>query len=298
MTRNLPLSIISGFLGSGKTSLLNHMLSHAQDRRITALVNDFGALNIDAELIAAQNGNQLELANGCVCCSIGDDLMQTLAAIMRAPTRPDHIVIEASGVADPARIAAYAAIDPELRLDGIVTLVDASAHDLHGQDPYLADNYARQIEAAHLLVISKPDLLDAPKLAELEAELTAQCPHVPVLQAAHGVLPAELLLGLKGSAPEARPLDTHGLESHALHIHGETDRLAVREKLLSLRPHLIRAKGILADKDGPYVIHFAAGRVTMEPFDAAPSGHLVLIGKPGLPNGALLDALLQYFEEA
>lgn len=294
MAELVPLTIIAGFLGSGKTSLLNHVLSQAGDenqgRKITALVNDFGALNIDAELIAAQNGSQLELANGCVCCSIGDDLMQTLAGIMRVPERPDHIIIEASGVADPARIAAYASVDPELRLDGIVTLVDAAAHNMHGQDPHLADNYARQIDAAHMLIISKTDLVEDDKVQKLQDELSQERPDVPVLRAAHGRLPIDLLLGLNGDMPEARALDTHGLESRALHLHGRIDRDELAERLLALRPHMLRAKGVLTDNQGPYVIHFAGGRVSHEAFDGDPSGHMVLIGKPGLPMQDALSA--------
>ena len=90
---SIPVSIISGFLGSGKTSLLNHLLAHAGGRKLAALVNDFGALNIDSELIAAQNGNQISPANCCVCCSIGDDLTLALAELMPQDERPDHILI-------------------------------------------------------------------------------------------------------------------------------------------------------------------------------------------------------------
>ena len=170
----IPLTIISGFLGSGKTSLLNHLLTQSAGRRITAMVNDFGALNIDAELIAAKHGNQITLANGCVCCSIGDDLMRSFMEVMQQSPLPDHIIIEASGVAEPSRIAGFAAVDRQLRLDGIVTLVDAGAHGTHAKDPYLSDNYNKQIEAAHLLLISKPDLVDAATLENLEQELAAQ----------------------------------------------------------------------------------------------------------------------------
>jgi G3E family GTPase len=298
MAKIVPLTIIAGFLGSGKTSLLNHLLSQSGDeqqgRKITALVNDFGALNIDAELIARQNGSQVELANGCVCCSIGDDLMQTLAGIMRAPERPDHIIIEASGVADPARIAAYASVDPELRLDGIATLVDASAHYLHADDPHLADNYARQIDGAHILLISKTDLVEADFAQALQDDLSQARPGVPVLHTAHGRLPIDLLLGLNGDMPVARSLDTHGLESRALHMHGRVDREGLAERLLALRPHVLRAKGILTDNQGPYVIHFAGGRVSHEAFDGEPSGHMVLIGKPGLPLQETLSAHLHH----
>lgn len=297
MAEKLPLSIIAGFLGSGKTSLLNHMLTQAgetsEGRKITALVNDFGALNIDAELIDAQNGGQIQLTNGCVCCSIGDDLMQTLAAVMREPQRPDHIVIEASGVADPARIAAYAAVDPDMRLDGIITLVDATAHSLHGDDPYLADNYARQIDAAHMLVINKSDLVSEGDLAALTARLTSSHPDVPLLTAHHGRLPIDLILGLNGDMPEARALTDHGLESRALHLHGNTPRASVRAILADLQPLILRAKGVLTDNQGAYVIHYAAGRITHEPYVTKPSGHLVVIGKPGLASQDALEARLR-----
>lgn len=298
MPQKLPLSIISGFLGSGKTSLLNHMLSHAEGRRITALVNDFGALNIDAELIAAQNGTQIQLANGCVCCSIGDDMMQALAAIMREVDRPDHIVIEASGVADPARIAAYAAVDPDLRLDGIITLVDAAAHETHSNDPHLADNYRRQISTAHMLVISKPDLVSQQDVQALQADLADAYPAIPIVQASHGALPIELMLGLKGETPTALPLDSHGLESRALHLHHPIGRQALREKLMQLSPAMLRAKGVLTDNDGAYVIHYAGGRVAIEPFDGTPSGHFVVIGKPGLPTEEELGRLLKQAQTA
>ena len=302
MAEKLPLSIIAGFLGSGKTSLLNHMLTQAgetsEGRKITALVNDFGALNIDAELIAAQNGGQIQLTNGCVCCSIGDDLMQTLAGVMRQAERPDHIVIEASGVADPARIAAYAAVDPDMRLDGIITLVDASAHRLHGDDPHLADNYARQIAAAHMLVINKSDLVSESDLAALTAQLTASCPDVPLLTAVHGSLPIDLMLGLDGDMPEARALSDHGLESRALHLHGGASRALVQAILADLQPHIVRAKGVLTDSQGAYVIHYAAGRISSEAYAHTPSGHLVIIGKPGLASKDALEALLHDAREA
>ena len=150
------------------------------------MVNDFGALNIDAELIAAKHGNQIALANGCVCCSIGDDLMRSFMEVMQQSPCPTILSLKQAASLSRARIAGFASVDRQLRLDGIVTLVDAGAHNVHSNDPYLADNYAKQIEAAHLLLISKPDLADAATLENLENELAAQKPNVPMAQMTHG----------------------------------------------------------------------------------------------------------------
>ena len=310
MTRlgTVPLTIVSGFLGSGKTSLLNHLLTQSGPenapsenggRRITAMVNDFGALNIDAELIAAKHGNQIALANGCVCCSIGDDLMRSFMDVMQQSPLPDHIVIEASGVAEPRRIAGFASVDRQLRLDGIVTLVDASAHNVHSKDPYLADNYAKQIEAAHLLLISKPDLADTATLENLESELAAQKPDVPMAHVTHGVLPIDLVLGLNSAEepPQPQEMIEHGFVQWAGHL-TDMPRADLIAKLESLRPHVLRAKGVLQDGEGGYVLHLAGGRISIEDYAGHASGHFVLIGKPQMPNAETLEKIFSQNEAA
>lgn len=299
MSQAVPLTIISGFLGSGKTSLLNHLLTQANGKRITAMVNDFGALNIDAELIAAKHGNQIALANGCVCCSIGDDLMRTFIDVMQQDPLPDHIIIEASGVAEPSRIAGFASVDPKLRLDGIVTLVDAAAHATHSKDPHLADNYNKQIEAAHMLLISKPDLADAETLKLLATELTAQCPETPQTGVTHGRLPIEIVLGLNSNeAPTLPETDIdHGLVQWGGHL-PHTPRTALIDKLESLRPHVLRAKGILQDAEGPYVLHLAGGRISTERHEGKVSNHFVIIGKPQMPSAEALAELFTSHEAA
>ena len=299
----IPLTIISGFLGTGKTSLLTHLLTQAGPenggRRITAMVNDFGALNIDAELIAAKHGNQISLANGCVCCSIGDDLMRSFMEVMQQTPLPDHIIIEASGVAEPSRIAGFAAVDRQLRLDGIVTLVDASAHNVHSKDPYLADNYAKQIQAAHLLLISKPDLADAATLENLEKELATQKPDVPMAQVTHGALPINLVLGLNGDheIPQPQEIIDHGFVQWAGHLN-DMPRAALIAKLEKLRPHVLRAKGVLQDGEGGYVLHLAGGLITTAPYAGKASGHFVIIGKPQMPDAAALEKIFRQNEAA
>ena len=285
----VPVSIISGFLGSGKTSLLNHLLANAKGRKLAALVNDFGALNIDSELIAAQNGNQISLANGCVCCSIGDDLTVALAQVMMQETSPDHILIEASGVADPARIAAFTLVDRELRLDGIITLVDARSHSVHARDPHIGDNYQRQIAAAHFLLMSKTDLVDAAALSALEAELAHQKPDTVRAPITHGVIYSDIILGLgQTDAVPAKPDVHHDFRQWAGHIPRHVSRQQLISALETLAPHVLRAKGVLQDEAGAYVLHHAGGHISTEDFDATPSGHFVLIGTPSLPNDATL----------
>ena len=125
----VPILLVTGFLGAGKTTVVNHLLAHAQGRRIAAVVNDFGAVNIDAELIAGASDGVVSLANGCICCSLEGDLLRTLAALLRRDPRPEFIVIETSGVADPADIVRNL-MDPliwrEAPLETVLCVVDAT----------------------------------------------------------------------------------------------------------------------------------------------------------------------------
>jgi G3E family GTPase len=196
MSRRLPLTVIGGFLGAGKTTLLNHLLREARGRRIAALVNDFGALAIDAELIAANAGDTIALSNGCVCCSIGDDLSRALARVLDAPARFDAIVIEASGVSDPWRIAQLGRADPGLALDGVIVLVDAAAVLDQARDPLLADTLLRQVKAADLIVINKVDSVDPAALGAVRAWLASIAGIAPQFETTHADVPLPMLSGL------------------------------------------------------------------------------------------------------
>ena len=157
----LPVTVVSGYLGAGKTSLINHLLRNAGGRRIMVLVNDFGEIGIDADLLESAEDDTLTLSNGCVCCTIGGDLYYALCDALDRRPRPDCLVIEASGVAEPHKIAQAAMAEPEMHHGGVVTLVDAANIADVLADRRIGAQAAAQIAAADLIVLTKTDLADA-----------------------------------------------------------------------------------------------------------------------------------------
>ena len=189
----IPFTVIGGFLGAGKTTLLNRLLTGAAGRRFAVLVNDFGAPDIDGKLVAAHGGDTVALANGCLCCTIGDSLVETLLDLIERPDRFDHIVVEASGVADPARIADIAVLEPQLERDGVIVMVDAAEVQERASDRRVGDTVLRQIKAADLLVLNKIDLVDDPAI--VHDWLSAQT-EAPILEARQAEIPIDVLFGL------------------------------------------------------------------------------------------------------
>ena len=192
-SRRLPLSVIGGFLGAGKTTLLQHWLQHAAGQRLAVLVNDFGALNLDASLIATQSGDTYALTNGCVCCQIGDDLGRALGQVLDRAHDFDGVVIEASGVSDPWRIAQMGRADPGLCLDGVIVVLDASCALAQAQDPLLADTLLRQVRAADQLVLNHADEVSATQLQALGDWLEGVAPGVAQWPTSRAQVPLAVL---------------------------------------------------------------------------------------------------------
>src|SRR5580692_2688236 len=180
----VPVVLVAGFLGAGKTTFVNHLLAHAGGRRIAAVVNDFGAINIDAELITGAADGVVSLSNGCICCTLEGDLLRTLAGLLRRDPRPELIVIETSGVADPADIVRNL-MDPmiwrEAPLETVLCVVDATAPD--ALDDALLGS---QVRAADLIALSKVDLTNVAESDRIRAALSAINPRSVVIEAAHG----------------------------------------------------------------------------------------------------------------
>ncbi|CAB3897467.1 CobW family GTP-binding protein [Achromobacter anxifer] len=204
----IALTVVGGFLGAGKTTLLNHVLS-ASRRRAAVLVNDFGPVDIDAGLIAQRSDQVIRLANGCVCCSMAGGLDDALARVLALDPLPEWIVIEASGVSDPGRIAQVGMADPMLQLEGVVVLADAANVRTLAQDPLLADTLLRQLRAADLLVLNKTDLVSDEERASVRQWLHAASQGAAMMEAREGRVDLGHLLG-EGAAGHFAPHDCAG----------------------------------------------------------------------------------------
>ncbi len=253
----VPVTLLSGFLGAGKTTLLNHLLRQAGGRRLAVLVNDFGDVNVDAHLVEHVEGDTLALTNGCICCTRRDDLVAAMQALRERPERPEHIVVEASGVSDPWAIAGtlrLPGVRPFFRLGGVITVVDAGAVAAW-RDAEPEALVLDQLRAANLIVLNKIDLVGEPDRDAAMRWLERHGGGAPVLPAAYGRVDAGVLLGTfeartsaadPGRPPADHPAADHGeaFATASFYHPGPMRSLpAVQQALRALPASVLRGKG-------------------------------------------------------
>jgi cobalamin biosynthesis protein CobW len=331
----IPATVVTGFLGAGKTSLIRHLLENAGGRRIALIVNEFGDLGVDGEILrgcgieACGDGDIVELANGCICCTVADDFLPTMAALLDRPQPPDHIVIETSGLALPKPLVQafnWPDVRTRVTVDGVIAVLDGPAvrDGLFADDPDavnaqrraddnldhdspLHELYEDQVACADLLVLNKCDQLTEAERAALAASLDGR----RVLHASHGRLDPRVLLGLGAAAED----DVANRRSHhdgeADHDHDEfasfvvdigavatpADLLARLEAAAASLP-ILRVKGFVpvAGKDMRLLVQ-GVGRRFQHYFDRAwrdgeaRDGRLVVIGTDDLDEAAVRAAL-------
>jgi G3E family GTPase len=283
---------------------VNHLLRHADGRRIAVMVNDFGELTIDADLIEGAEGSVLALAGGCVCCSFGSDLLGALQDMLQRQPVPDLILIETSGVALPAAVARSARLLPGLRIEGIVLMLDAETVRQRSTDPYVGDLVRQQLLDADLLILNKTELCNSTGLAALNAWLaTMSIPGTPVVTANQARVPPELVLGFQAgletvdsnttadplahwAARPIGPTSTPAADrfvSELLMLPPALDPQALLQGLIDPTNGVVRAKGWLTDLTGQRQLLQQVGRrlelLPLAP-DAGPPGpdRLLIIG--------------------
>jgi len=248
----IPATVITGFLGAGKTTIIRNMLMNAGGKRIALIINEFGDLGVDGDVLkgcGADNCSEddiIELTNGCICCTVADDFVPTMLKLLERENRPDHIVIETSGLALPQPLVAafnWPGIRTRVTVDGVITVVDSAAvaagrfaddHDAVNaaraedasldHDNPIEELFEDQLTCADLIVLNKADLLDAAGIAAVRAEVTSRTARKPaIVEARNGEVPSMVLLGL-GIGSEA-DIDNrkshHEMEHEALHDSGE-----------------------------------------------------------------------------
>ena len=320
----IPVTIVSGFLGAGKTSLLNYILSANHGLRVAVLVNDFGEINIDAELVSGVSGEStVNLSNGCICCSIRSDLLEATVQLIQDPNPPEYIVVETSGVSDPVAVSLTfmaAELRWRTRVDSILTVVDAEQIDqVDGKNRELALD---QIAMADMVVLNKVDLVNDERREELAGFVRDLVPRARILETTFGKVPPDLVCGV-GTYDLHRFAGKSGLDVH-IHAHGEaphghehhtdhtlvfntwcyaTDqalsRRAVLDAMKTLPATIYRAKGFLYLHEVPgrkgivHVVGKRARLITGEPWGGEkPGTQLVFIGEEGgIDEGELQSRL-------
>jgi G3E family GTPase len=302
---SVPVVLVAGFLGAGKTTVVNHLLAHAEGKRIAAVVNDFGAINIDAELITGASDGVVSLSNGCICCSLEGDLLRTLATLLRRDPQPELIVIETSGVADPADIVRNL-MDPviwrEAPLETVLCVVDATIDVTKLDDALLRS----QIRSADVIALSKTDIADAANGARIRDAIRALRPTAVLVDAPKGDVPSALLFPSDAVrlAQPREPGPRRPAEERFETLSWTSDQPVMlsrfQQAIGRLAAKLARAKGLFETIEQPgqlTVFQFVGGRATLAPGGTAaigaPRTRIVFVAEIGLLSRAEIDGVMQ-----
>jgi len=284
----IPVTVITGFLGAGKTTLIRHLMANPQGRRLAILVNEFGTVGVDGDILRAcadescPLDNIVELANGCICCTVADAFIPTIEALLAQPIRPDHILIETSGLALPKPLLKafdWPAIRSRITVDGVIAVADAeavaagrfapdlaavdaqrAADDSIDHETPLSEVFEDQIACADIVLLSKADLAGEAGLAAARAAIEAEAPRpLPILPMVEGAIDPAVVLGLAAAAEDdlaARPShhDGHGDHEHddfdtvviELSEVADPERLVAAIERLAAERNILRVKGHVA----------------------------------------------------
>jgi G3E family GTPase len=305
----IPVTVIGGYLGAGKTTLVNQVLREPHAERLAVIVNDFGAVNIDADLIESVDGETVRLTNGCVCCSLASGLVEVLDGLRATRPSIDRVVIEASGVADPVATAQYAHL-PGFVLDGVIVLADATSVRRMANDRYVSRQVTRQLVDADVIVLTKTDLIDSDRASDVRTWLSVTAPMVPVVSAVRGAVDRAVLFGdvqrrherLSGAAEDDMG-SRASHESWSFVSAGGVPCEALAAVIECLPEALVRVKGIVScATNGLQLVQRVGRRTTWSdaPSTAVePGSRLVAIGLPGAGTDpdvlAAIGALTELF---
>jgi G3E family GTPase len=241
------LSVLGGYLGAGKTTLLNELLADAGDQRLVVVVNDFGSVNVDADLVRSKSEDTLELSNGCVCCSIADGMATVIEQIRTMDPPPDRVLVEVSGVGDPATVAGWGD-HPGFRRSAVLVCADVQSIRVLARDRWVADTILRQLSGADLVLLTKTDLADAQEADEVARWLGEKAPRAVVVRDRKAV--TDLLDGASAHRREPGGREEHAHED--LHsswtVQGEATvrHQALVDVLREVAAPVVRVKGVVA----------------------------------------------------
>ncbi len=280
---SIPFTILGGYLGSGKTTRVNELLSAWEGEPVAVVVNDFGSVNVDADLLRTVSGGVLELENGCVCCSLADGMPGVLRTL--AERAPAQVVLELSGVGLPAAARSWAGY-PGFRLHAVPVCVDVTTLRRRLADLWVADVVRDQLRGADELLLTRTDLIDVDELAGVREVLQREAPGIPVSTRTLG----EVLLGVEAAAGDSaggiRPRHLDHV-TRTLAVAAVGDPKALRAWLAARPQAVVRVKGVLDSGEGRILVQVAGDRVELAPTQAAATG-LVLIATPEV-DAAELD---------